>query len=67
MARCALFVHVAREPADPDGADALVTLEDGDAAEEEREERVEARPLDGSSCTLAASSRVVRASERAAV
>ena len=40
------LVVFARQPADADGADADVALEDGDAAEEEREERVEARPLD---------------------
>ena len=40
------LVLLARQPADADGADADVPLEDGDAAEEEREERVEARPLD---------------------
>src|SRR5579859_279145 len=37
----------AREPADADRADARVALEDGDAPEEEREERIEARTLDG--------------------
>ena len=41
-----LLVDLARQAADADGADARVAVEDRDAAEEEREERVEARPLD---------------------
>ncbi len=41
-----LLVDLAGQAADADGADALVALEHRDAAEEEREERVEARPLD---------------------
>src|SRR5438876_756435 len=42
-----LLIGLAREAADADGADAASGFEDGDAAEEEREERVEARTLDG--------------------
>src|SRR6187551_770521 len=42
---CELLVDLAGQAADADRADAAVVLEDGDAAEEEREERVEARPL----------------------
>ncbi len=42
-----LLIGLAREAAHADGADAASGFEDGDAAEEEREERVEARTLDG--------------------
>src|SRR3954471_2220543 len=40
-----LLVELPRQSADADGADTSAVLEDGDAAEEEREERVEAREL----------------------
>jgi hypothetical protein len=58
-ARSASAVDVARETADADGADALVALEDGDAAEEEREERSKPARSTGSR-DLAASSGVQR-------
>ena len=61
------LVDLARQAAHADRADAPLAVEHGDAAEEEREERVEARPLDRVVAALTASSRVVRASERAAV
>ena len=41
-----LLVHLARQAADADRADTRVAVERRDAALEEREERVEARPLD---------------------
>src|SRR3954470_5589196 len=44
---CELLVGLTGQAADTDGTDANVTLEHGDAAEEEREERVEARALGG--------------------
>ena len=42
-----LLVDLAGQPADADRAQPRLAVEDRDAAEEEREERVEARPLDG--------------------
>ena len=42
-----LLVHLAGHPAHADRADPVVSVEHRDAPEEEREERVEARPLDG--------------------
>lgn len=43
---CELLVDLARQAADADRADPPTVLEDGDSAEEEGEERVEARTLD---------------------
>src|SRR5262245_23460378 len=44
--RCERRVVFARQAADADRADAVSAVEGGDPAEEEGEERVEARPLD---------------------
>ena len=43
---CQPVVVGTREAADADGADAAAALEGGDAAQEEREERVEAHAFD---------------------
>ena len=57
----------AREATHADRADATPAVERRNASLEEREVRVEARALDGSSLTFSARSRVERASLRAAV
>ena len=62
-----LLVDLAGQAADADRADPGAVLEHGDAAEEEREERVEARPLGGSARAFSGELRVDVASLRAAV
>jgi hypothetical protein len=61
------LVDVTGQSADADRADPSAVLEDGDAAEEEREERVKLASSAGSARAFSASSRVDVASLRAAV
>ena len=62
-----MLVDLAGEAADAHRADPAAILEDGDAAEEEGEERVEARSLGGVGARLLGELRVDIASLRAAV